>query len=69
MSGIGTTGFIVILIVALLLFGPKKLPELGSSIGRAMREFRSAAKELTHPEEGEARNEQTIASHLKEETK
>jgi len=69
MSGIGTTGFIVILIVALLLFGPKKLPELGSSIGKAMREFRSAAKELTHKEEGEAINEQPIPSPLKEDIK
>lgn len=47
MSGIGTPGLIVILLVALLLFGPKKLPELGTSIGKAIREFKKAANEIT----------------------
>lgn len=55
MSGIGTPGLIVILLVALLLFGPKKLPELGNSIGKAIREFKKAASEITaDPESAEA---------------
>lgn len=45
-SGIGATGFILLVIVALLLFGPKKLPELGRALGRTMREFKSGAREL-----------------------
>lgn len=40
------TGFILILIVALLLFGPSKLPELGKAFGRTLREFKNGAKEL-----------------------
>jgi len=44
--GIGTTGIILLVIVALLLFGPKKLPELGRALGRTMREFKSGAREL-----------------------
>ncbi|WP_214629582.1 twin-arginine translocase TatA/TatE family subunit [Paenibacillus agaridevorans] len=40
------TGFILILIVALLLFGPSKLPELGKAVGRTLREFKNGAKEL-----------------------
>jgi sec-independent protein translocase protein TatA len=39
---IGITGLIVILIVALLVFGPKRLPEIGRSLGRGMREFKDS---------------------------
>src|ERR1051325_862928 len=45
----GTLGFpemVIIFIVALLLFGPKKLPELGRTFGKAMTEFRRASNEL-----------------------
>lgn len=47
MPGIGTPGLIVILLALLLLFGPKKLPELGRSIGKTIHEFKNAAKDLT----------------------
>lgn len=46
MPNIGATGFILIILVALLLFGPSKLPELGRAFGRTLREFKSGAKEL-----------------------
>jgi len=46
MSGIGITGIILLVIVALLLFGPNKLPELGRAFGRTLREFRKGASEL-----------------------
>ena len=42
MQEIGITGLIVILIVALLVFGPKRLPEIGRSLGRGMREFKDS---------------------------
>jgi sec-independent protein translocase protein TatA len=45
-SGIGATGFILIILVALLLFGPNKLPELGRAFGRTLREFKEGAKEI-----------------------
>jgi sec-independent protein translocase protein TatA len=44
---VGRIGFgelVVILIIALLVFGPSKLPEMGKAVGNAMREFRNAAK-------------------------
>src|SRR5713226_8147962 len=45
---------IVILIIALLIFGPKKLPEMGSAIGKSIKEFRKGMNELTaHKEEEE----------------
>jgi sec-independent protein translocase protein TatA len=37
---------IIVLVIALVVFGPKRLPELGSSIGKGIREFRKATNEL-----------------------
>ena len=42
MPEIGITGLIVILLVALLVFGPKRLPEMGRSLGKGMREFKDS---------------------------
>jgi sec-independent protein translocase protein TatA len=51
----GFHGFdlIFILIIALLIFGPKKLPEMGSAIGKSIKEFRKGMNELTNPKEDE----------------
>ncbi len=43
---IGPWELIVILIIALLVFGPKRLPDMGRSLGKAIREFRNAGKEI-----------------------
>ena len=40
--GIGATEIVILLIVALLVFGPKRLPEMGRSLGRGMREFKDS---------------------------
>jgi sec-independent protein translocase protein TatA len=42
MPEIGITGLVVILIVALIVFGPKRLPEMGRSLGKGMREFKDS---------------------------
>jgi sec-independent protein translocase protein TatA len=42
MQEIGITGIVLILIVALLVFGPKRLPEIGRSLGKGMREFKDS---------------------------
>lgn len=47
LSKIGPTELILIVGVALLIFGPSKLPELGKSIGKSIREFKGAMKETT----------------------
>ena len=39
---IGISGLIILLVVALLIFGPKRLPEIGRSLGRGMREFKDS---------------------------
>jgi len=42
MPNIGPMEIAIVVIIALVIFGPKKLPELGSSLGRGMREFKSS---------------------------
>ena len=44
--GIGLPEMVLILVVALLVFGPKKLPEIGRSLGKAIRGFQEASKEF-----------------------
>jgi len=46
MFGIGMTEIVVILVIALLIFGPNKLPELARSLGRGFGEFRRASYDL-----------------------
>ena len=45
--GIQPIHIVIIIVVALLIFGPKRLPDMGRSIGKALSEFRSGAKEMT----------------------
>ena len=44
--GIGLPEMALILVIALLVFGPKKLPEIGRSLGKAIRGFQEASKEF-----------------------
>lgn len=44
--GLGLPEVMVIFVVALLIFGPKKLPEIGRSLGKALRGFQDASKEF-----------------------
>jgi sec-independent protein translocase protein TatA len=47
MPNIGIGGLILILIIALVIFGPKKLPEIGKAAGQTLREFKKSTKGLT----------------------
>lgn len=47
MAAIGIPGLILILIIALVIFGPKKLPEIGKAAGQTLREFKKSTKDLT----------------------
>jgi sec-independent protein translocase protein TatA len=41
-NGIGMTELIIVLVIALIVLGPKRLPEAGRSLGRGMREFKDS---------------------------
>ena len=56
MFGLGLPEIIIIFVIALLVFGPKKLPDLGKSIGRAMAEFKKASEDF----------QETVRTEMKE---
>jgi sec-independent protein translocase protein TatA len=55
MGSLGMQEIIVIFILALIVFGPRKLPELGKSLGRGLSEFKKASNELRQTWEEEVR--------------
>ena len=46
MPNIGVPGLILILIIALIIFGPAKLPQLGRAVGQTLKEFKNSTKEV-----------------------
>jgi sec-independent protein translocase protein TatA len=47
LSNIGIPGLILILVLALIIFGPKKLPEIGRAFGQTLKEFKKSTRDLT----------------------
>lgn len=64
MFGIGVPELLLILALALIVFGPGKLPEVGKAIGRGLSEFRRAAKDVH-----EADEQMPVTTHLTQEVK
>jgi sec-independent protein translocase protein TatA len=58
MGPIGMPEMVVIAVIALIIFGPRKLPELGKSLGKSIAEFKRASNELKHTLEDEIRTEE-----------
>jgi sec-independent protein translocase protein TatA len=56
---IGMPELIIIFVIALIIFGPRKLPDLGKSLGRSLAEFKRASNDLRHTLEEEIRVEET----------
>lgn len=55
---IGMPEMIVIAVIALIIFGPRKLPELGKSLGKSLAEFKRASNDLKNTLEEEIRSEE-----------
>lgn len=61
LSNIGIPGLIIVLVLALIIFGPKKLPEIGRAMGQSLKEFKSSTKGLM-----DDNNENDIEKEIKE---
>ncbi|RCW64965.1 twin-arginine translocase TatA/TatE family subunit [Saliterribacillus persicus] len=56
-SSIGFPGLILILITALIIFGPSKLPEIGKAVGSSLREFKKATADIMSDEDLKSNNQ------------
>ena len=63
LQNIGIPGLILILVIALIIFGPSKLPEIGRAFGNTLKEFKKATRDLAN---GAEENEET--KNVKEKT-
>ena len=63
LSNIGIPGLILIIVLALIVFGPKKLPELGRAVGQTLSEFKKSAKNLTSDLVEEVEDAKNLAAH------
>jgi sec-independent protein translocase protein TatA len=61
-GSIGMPELIIIFVIALIIFGPRKLPELGRSLGKSLAEFKKASNELKSTLEEEIRLEEQRSS-------
>jgi sec-independent protein translocase protein TatA len=67
-GSIGMPELIIILVIALIIFGPRKLPELGKSLGRSLNEFKRASADLQNTLEQEIKLEEQKEQQTKTST-
>ena len=68
-GSIGMPELIIILVIALIIFGPRKLPELGKSLGRSLSEFKKASTDLQNTLEQEIKIEEEKEKEAEHKTK
>lgn len=57
LAAIGVPGLIIILVIILILFGPRKLPEIGSAVGKTLAEFKKSTREIMNDDDDEKKSE------------
>ncbi|NGY87563.1 twin-arginine translocase TatA/TatE family subunit [Bacillus megaterium] len=65
LSNIGIPGLVIILVIALIIFGPSKPPEVGRAFGRTLTEFKGATKGLVSDDESVKEKQATTVSEQK----
>ncbi|WP_010649738.1 twin-arginine translocase TatA/TatE family subunit [Oceanobacillus massiliensis] len=68
-ANIGIPGLILIVILALIIFGPKKLPEIGKAAGQTLREFKTSANSLMDDDSSEEDKEKDKTKAVSEKVK
>lgn len=64
LSNIGFPGLILILLLALIVFGPNKLPQIGRAVGTSLREFKDATKGITEEIQEEFKDDVQAAKRI-----
>lgn len=55
-AAIGVPGLIIILVIILIMFGPRKLPEIGGAVGKTLAEFKKSTKEIMDSDDEESQD-------------
>ena len=61
MFGLGIQELLIILVIALVIFGPSKLPQIGAGLGKAIRDFKKGVSSSEDSEEAEAKDDKKPA--------
>lgn len=55
-AAIGVPGLIIILVIILIMFGPRKLPEIGGAVGKTLAEFKKSTKEIMDSDDDDTKD-------------
>nr|WP_304214494.1 twin-arginine translocase TatA/TatE family subunit [Fredinandcohnia onubensis] len=67
-QNIGIPGLILLLVIALIIFGPSKLPEIGKAFGTTLKEFKKGARELVNGDDDQPKKEEKTTLHTIDQT-
>ncbi|WP_199203627.1 twin-arginine translocase TatA/TatE family subunit [Sporosarcina sp. P34] len=65
LASIGVPGLIIILVIILILFGPRKLPEIGSAVGKTLAEFKKATNDILEEDDKDKKTESEKSESIK----
>ena len=65
LASIGVPGLIIILVIILILFGPRKLPEIGSAVGKTLSEFKKATSDILEDDSKDKKTDSEKSESIK----